>query len=73
MADQSTSSNTAPVETDDMYEGVEPSMGEGTVDGRMQRERSETVSWDHLTKDTKPENIEGVTLTGIYRCICHLP
>ena len=55
------------------YEGVEPCVGEGAVDGRMQKERSETASWDHLTKGTKPENIEGVILTGIYCCIRHLP
>ncbi|XP_078345938.1 uncharacterized protein LOC144631388 isoform X2 [Oculina patagonica] len=59
-ADQSTSTDAAPVETDSMYEGVEP--GESAVDGQ----RSE-VNWDHLTKNTKPENIEGVIIAGSLR------
>lgn len=28
--------------------------------------RSESVNWDHLTKSTKSENIEGIIFEGIY-------
>lgn len=67
-ADQSTSTNTAPVEADSTYEGVEPAVGEGSVNGGHMtgKDRSESVNWDHLTKSTKPENIEGIIFEGIY-------
>ena len=67
-ADKSTSTNTGPVETDTTYEGVEPGMGEGSVDGAHMttKERSESANWDHFTKKIKPENIEGVICEGIY-------
>ena len=56
------------METDTTYEGVEPGMGEGSVDGAHMttKERSESANWDHFTKKIKPENIEGVICEGIY-------
>ena len=72
VADQPSSADSAPTETDSMYEGVE--IGDGnvaansSVDGvpMAGKERSGTVL-ENLTKSTKPDNIEGVIKKGINR------
>lgn len=61
----------ASAESDSMYEGVDTgdatADGEGSVDGRpvAGKERSGTLNLESLTKNTKPENIEGVIRKGI--------
>ena len=67
-ADKSTPTNTAPVETGSMYEGVDSGMGKGSVDGAHTpaKDRSESANLDHFMKKIKPENIEGIICEGIY-------
>ena len=67
-ADKASSSNSAPVETDSMYEGVESGMGEGSVDGphMTAKERSGSANFDQFMKRIKPENIEGIIFEGTY-------
>lgn len=54
------------METDSTYEGVEPGMGEGSVDGphMTAKERSGSANLDHYMKKIKPENIEGIICEG---------
>ncbi|XP_020626506.1 src kinase-associated phosphoprotein 1-like [Orbicella faveolata] len=52
-----------------MYEGVEPGMGEGSVDGphMTAKERSGSANLDHYMKKIKPENIEGIICEGFLK------
>ena len=49
---------------DDLYEGVETA-NESSVDGLTSKQRSGTMNFENLTKDTKPESIEGVIKKGM--------
>ena len=49
---------------DDLYEGVETA-NKSSVDGLTSKQRSGTMNFENLTKDTKPENIEGVIKKGM--------
>ena len=49
---------------DSLYEGVETA-NESSVDGLTSKQRSGTMIFENLTKDTKPENIEGVIKKGM--------